>query len=111
MVAQSSAALRWLGQKSPDLEEARAALRKIALAGDRASQIVENLRSMFRKESEVRRPVNLNAVIRDVLLLTEREARNHDIIVLTTFSATELRTVGDQAQLEQVFINLVMNDI
>jgi signal transduction histidine kinase len=111
MVAQSSAALRWLGQNSPDLDEARAALRKIALAGERASQIVENLRSMFRKENEIRRPVNINAVIRGVLLLTEREAREHDVIVLTTFSSAEPRTVGDQAQLEQVFINLVMNAI
>src|SRR4249919_990219 len=67
VVAQSSAALRWLAHTTPDLDEARAALKKIVFAGNRASEIVDNLRSMFRKESSARRPLDINDLITDVV--------------------------------------------
>ena len=48
----------------------------------------------------------------NVLVLTSREAREHDIVVQTSFSdAPKPQTVGEQAQLEQVFLNLVINAI
>ncbi|MGB6704693.1 MAG: sensor histidine kinase, partial [Pseudolabrys sp.] len=112
VVAQSSAALRWLAHTTPDLNEARAALKKIVFAGNRASEIVDNLRSMFRKESSARRPLDINDLITDVIGLTSHEAQKHGILVHTTFSeAPKPQTLGDQAQLEQVFLNLVMNAI
>ena len=112
VVAQSSAALRWLAHTTPDLNEARAALKKIVFAGNRASEIVDNLRSMFRKESSARRPLDINDLITDVIGLTSHEAQKHSILVHTTFSeAPKPQTLGDQAQLEQVFLNLVMNAI
>ena len=112
VVAQSSAALRWLAHATPDLDEARAALKKITFAGNRASEIVDNLRSMFRKESGARRPLDINGLITNVIGLTSHEAQKHDIFVHTTFlDAPKPQTLGDQAQLEQVFLNLVMNAI
>ena len=112
VVAQSSAALRWLAHTTPDLDEARAALKKIVVAGNRASEIVDNLRSMFRKESSARRPLDINDLITDVVGLTGHEAQKHGILVHTTFlDAPKPQTLGDQAQLEQVFLNLVMNAI
>jgi signal transduction histidine kinase len=98
MVAQSGAATRWLARKTPDVAEARAALEKITAAGVRASQIIENLRSIFRKESGAQRPLNINELIEDVVELTGRDAHMP-------------KTSGDQAQLEQVFLNLIMNAI
>ena len=112
VVAQSSAALRWLAHATPDLDEARAALKKITFAGNRASEIVDNLRSMFRKESGARRPLDINGLITNVIGLTSHEAQKHDILVHTAFlDAPKPQTLGDQAQLEQVFLNLVMNAI
>jgi len=112
MVAQSGAAMRWLGQKTPNLTEARAALGKIQVAGDRASQVVENLRSMFRKESSERRPLDVNSLIENVLGLTRREAQKHGVEVqVSLFEGPMPEISGDQAQLEQVFLNLIMNAI
>jgi signal transduction histidine kinase len=112
MVAQSGAAMRWLGQKTPNLTEARAALGKIQVAGDRASQVVENLRSMFRKESSERRPLDVNSLIENVLGLTRREAQKQGVEVqVSLFEGPMPETSGDQAQLEQVFLNLIMNAI
>ena len=112
IVAQSSAALRWLAHTTPDLNEARAALKKIIFAGDRASEIVDNLRAMFRKESGARRPLDINNLIANVVRLTSHEAQKHGILVYATFfDRPKPQTLGDQAQLEQVFLNLVMNAI
>jgi signal transduction histidine kinase len=112
MVAQSSAAQRWLAQKSPNLDEAQTALKKIVLAGERASQIIENLRSIFRKESGARKPLDINAMVQNVLALTSRDAHRHGIIVQTSFADTpKPQVLGDLAQLEQVFLNLVMNAV
>jgi len=112
MVAQSGAAMRWLAQKTPNLAEARAALGKIQVAGDRASQVVENLRSMFRKESSERRPLDVNSLIKNVLGLTRREAQKHGVEVqVSLFEGPMPEISGDQAQLEQVFLNLIMNAI
>jgi signal transduction histidine kinase len=113
MAAQSGAALRWLAQATPNIDEARLALEKIKVGSDRAAQIVDNLRSMFRKESSsTQRPLNANILIGNVLALTAHEIQKHNISVQTAFSdVVEPRILGNQAQLEQVFLNLVMNAI
>ena len=112
IVAQCSAGLRWLAHTTPDINEARAALNKIMFAGNRASEIVDDLRSMFRKESSGRRPLDINTLLANVLELTRHEAQKHSILVHTTFfDGPKPQTLGDQAQLEQVFLNLVMNAI
>ena len=112
MVAQSGAAMRWLARRTPDVGEANAALQKIADAGARASQIIENLRSMFRKEASAREPLNVNTLIEDVIALTGHEAQKHGVMVRTAlFNGPMPQTSGDKAQLEQVFLNLIMNAI
>ena len=96
IVAQSSAALRWLAHTTPDLNEARAALNKIMFAGNRASEIVDNLRSMFRKESSGRRPLDVNTLLANVIELTRHEAQKHGILVHTTFfDAPKPQTLGE----------------
>jgi signal transduction histidine kinase len=112
MVAQTGAALRWLAQSAPNLNEARAALEKVKVAGDRAAQIIENLRAMFRKETNAHRPLNVNNLIENVLALCTHELQKNGISVQTTFSQeVEPKTLGDEAQLEQVFLNLIVNAI
>jgi signal transduction histidine kinase len=112
MVTQSGAAMRWLARKTPDIDEARAALEKIAASGERASQIIENLRSMFRKEASAQGPLDINRLIEDVVEFTSREAQRHNVVVQTSlFDGPMPATPGDQAQLEQVFLNLIMNAI
>jgi PAS domain S-box-containing protein len=49
-----SAGLRWLAKQPPDLEEVRADLDRIANASDRASQVIEGIRSMFKSDSRKR---------------------------------------------------------
>ena len=104
--------LRWLAHTTPDLNEARAALKKIMFAGNRASEIVDNLRAMFRKESSARRPLDINTLLANVVELTSHEAQRRWGGVHTAhLEGQKPEALGDQPQLEQVFLNLVMNAI
>ena len=112
IVVQCSAGLRWLAHATPDINEARDALNKIMLAGKRASEIVDDLRTMFRKESTGRKPLDINTLLGNVIELTRHDAQKHGILVHTTFfDRPKPQTLGDQTQIEQVFLNLVMNAI
>jgi signal transduction histidine kinase len=112
IVAQCSAGLRWLARATPDINEAQSALNQIMFAGNRASEIVDDLRLMFRKESSGRRPLEINTLLANVIELTRHEAQKQGISVRTTFfDGPNPQTLGERAQLEQVFLNLVMNAI
>jgi signal transduction histidine kinase len=67
---------------------------------------------MFRKESSAQQPLDANILIGNVLALTAHEIQKHNILVQTAFSdVVKPKTLGNQAQLEQVFLNLIINAI
>src|SRR5262249_41457354 len=110
--SQGNAALRWLGRSAPDLDEARAALQKIVNSGHRASRIIENLRAMFKKDANPHKRVGVNGIIRSVLGLTHHEMKKNDVVLQTALlDETAPYVLGDRVQLEQVFLNLIMNAI
>src|SRR3546814_6897251 len=75
MVTNADAGLRWLGRNSPELEEARAALKRIASDGHRAGKVIEGIRTMFKKSAQERAPMNLNKLICNVLKPNQEEAQ------------------------------------
>jgi C4-dicarboxylate-specific signal transduction histidine kinase len=111
MVAHCSAALRWLSQNTPNLSEAKSSMEKVRVAGDRAAQVVDNLRTMFRRESDTHKPLSVNTVVENVLALTAHELQKNNIAVQKSLSEMTPKVLGDQAQLEQVILNLVVNGI
>jgi signal transduction histidine kinase len=69
MVTNASAALRWLRAETPDLERAKACLEQIVAAGHRAGDIVTSVRSMFRKDTSERLPIDINRIILTALAI------------------------------------------
>src|SRR5262249_24807788 len=75
----------------------------------RARQVIQNMRALFQKRPEERRPQALNALINDVasMVVTDALLRN---VTLELDLAPELPPVsGDRVELQQVVLNLVMN--
>ena len=52
MVTNGNASLRFLANSTPDLDEVRAALKCVVSDGHRASQVIETIRSMFKKDGQ-----------------------------------------------------------
>jgi ABC-type uncharacterized transport system substrate-binding protein len=64
IVLYAAAGLRWLAKDTPNVEGAVQSLKNIVRSGDRASQVVETLRAMFKKETSSRALVDINDAIR-----------------------------------------------
>jgi signal transduction histidine kinase len=111
MVTNANAGLRWLAKESPDVDEARSALQRIADSGHRAGEIIRSIRTMFRKDAVRRGPINLNELIQDMLRHGQREGRFDTVSVRTAFDVALPLVTGDAVQLRQVVSNLLANAI
>jgi two-component system, LuxR family, sensor kinase FixL len=110
-VTNADACLRWLAGDTPDLEEARTAAMRIMKDGTRASEIINRIHLFFKKSTPVREPVDVNGVIREMIVLLRTEMARNSISVRTELAADVPEVIGDRVQLQQVMLNLIMNSI
>jgi signal transduction histidine kinase len=111
IVMSASAARRWLALREPNIEETRDALDQIERDGHRAGEIITSLRGMFKKETQARKPTDLNKLIFAVLAIVRHELQKHGVELRTELDETLPALEGDRVQLQQVVLNLVMNAI
>ncbi len=112
IVLQANAALRWLAAKPANLGRAQTALTQIVNAGHRASDIITNVKAMFRKDDQqANQPVDINELIRSVLGLVYMDLRRHSVETQMSLADHLPAVSGNAVQLQQVILNLVMNAI
>jgi PAS domain S-box-containing protein len=106
--------LEWIARKLPDLgkdpaslEGLMAMLQEARQGAERVSAIVRELRSFSRADGETRRAVDLEEAVQSAIRLVGHEIR-HRAHVTTSFEPA--RSVwANQARVEQVVINLLLN--
>jgi len=111
MILRASAALHWLAGDRPDIAKARELVSDIVSAGHRASDIVGSIRAMFKKETDERRPVDINHLITTVLAIVRIDLRKDGIELRTQLDERIPIVECDRVQVQQVVLNLVMNAI
>src|SRR5207249_8295077 len=82
---------------------------RIKDGADRASKIVKNLLTFARQEKPERKPSNINTVLTKALELRAYELKVSNIEVSTQFAVDLPETMADPHQLQQVFLNLIVN--
>ena len=103
--------MRWLQREQPDTDEALEAASRIIKDGRRAAEIIDRIRSLYQKAPTQREVVDLNEIVRDMLLLLRGEAYRYSISMRAEL-ATDLPTItADRVQLQQVLMNLMLNAI
>lgn len=111
IITNAEACLRWLDRETPDLPAARRSVEWVVNAGNRASEVIRRVRSLAKKSDIEKVSLDLNDVVKEVIVLVQRELSSH-LVSLRTELAPALPTIlGDRVQLQQVIINLVMNGI
>src|SRR5271169_3494184 len=111
IVTNANACLLWLEADRLNLEQARQAATRIVRNGLRAGDIVKSVRALTRKSTAEMVSLDINDVIREVIVLMHDEFRRHAVRVETSLPPNLGSVVGDRVQLQQVVLNLVMNGI
>jgi PAS domain S-box-containing protein len=109
IVTNASTCLRMLGATPPNLNGARETVRRTLRDGERASNIIDRLRSLFGKKETASESVDLNEATREVIALSLSELQRARVVLRTEFSEDLPRVIGDRVQLQQVIMNLVRN--
>jgi signal transduction histidine kinase len=109
MLTNAEGALRWL--KKGNIEEVDASLKDIVSDGFRASDIIKNLRAMFKHDVQEKTPVDINKLVSSVLALVVIDLQKHEVELQTQLDEQIPPVLGNQVQLQQVILNLVMNAI
>ncbi len=89
-ITSANACLRWLAHDPPDLDRARAAATRIERDGNRAADVIN---------------------IREMTVLLRTEAIRYSIAVHAELDADVPNILADRVQLQQVFMNLMLNAI
>lgn len=111
VVTNGSASLRWLNANPPNLYEAREAMARTIDEAERASQVIRKVRTLLQKSSPQMEQLDVNEIIREVLVLSGNELLRGGVTVHTELAADARTARGDRIQLQQVMLNLIMNAI
>ena len=110
-ITSANSCIEWLAHEPPNLDRARAAAARIDKYGNRAAEIIDRIRSFYRKSPPQRELVDVNEIIHEMLTLLEGEADRYSVSMRTDLSAELPKIIADRVQLQQVFMNLMLNAI
>ena len=109
-VTNAEACARLLDRDQPDVLEAREAALEMARDAKHAAQIIDRVRSLYRKDSSHWEMVDVNEIIDEMVMLLRGESHRYAISLRTDLA--ELPQIkADRVQLQQVFMNLILNAI
>jgi PAS domain S-box-containing protein len=109
IVVNAEAALRLLEEPELDIEEVREALGDIVSDQKRASEVVQRIRALVKKDRPVHTLVDLNELARDAVKVVQGDAAIRNARITLDLNAGLTPVWGDQVQLQQVLINLLVN--
>jgi PAS domain S-box-containing protein len=111
-ITSANALRRWLAHDPPDLERARAAAIRIEQDANRVADVINSLQSFYKRGTPVQRQiVDVKNVIEEMNDLLETEAARHLVAIITEINDNTPSLLVDRVQLQQVFMNLMLNAI
>jgi PAS domain S-box-containing protein len=109
IMSNAEAALALLETGKPPLDEMREIVTDIKEANMRANEVLSHIHDFLRKREIGRQPLDLNAVVADVLLFVTGDARKRRIQIRTELAEGLPVVMGNRTHLQQVLFNLIAN--
>jgi signal transduction histidine kinase len=111
MVANANATRRMLGNGKANLDEAREAIDDIVKDAHRASQVVERIRSLLRKDPHRTEHLAINEVIEEVVAIVRNDLVGKRVSLRMELADGLPKVEADRVEIQQVMLNLIMNAV
>jgi signal transduction histidine kinase len=109
ILTNASTCLRMLAADPPNLDGARETARRTIRDGNRASEVITRLRSLYSKKDATTELMDLNDATREVIALSLSELQRNDVVLRPALADDLPPILGDRVQLQQVILNLLRN--
>ena len=110
-VTNAEACLRLIDRREPALPEAREAALEMVKDARRAADIIEHVRSLYRKGSSPQEIVDINEVILEMVAILQKDANQHSVTLHADLAEGLTKVTADRVQLQQALMNLMLNGI
>lgn len=107
----AQAGLLWLRAQPPNLDEVRQAFERIDKDMKRASDVINGIHGLVKKNPPAMERLDLNEAIAEVIALVRSEIAKNDVCVKTQCEPDLAAVRGDRVALQQVMLNLILNAI
>ena len=110
-LTNAKTSIRWLKRDTPDIAEACEAASRMANDTTRAAEIIDRIRSLYRRDTLKRKPLDVNEVIREIIVLLHDKVTRTSISIRSELDPGLPPITADRVQLQQVLMNLMLNGI
>jgi PAS domain S-box-containing protein len=109
IITNAGTCLRMLDVDPPNLDGARETARRTIRDGNRAADVITQLRALYSKREFTLEPLDLTEAVREVIALSSNDLQRNRIILQPELASDLPIITGDRIQLQQVILNLLRN--
>ena len=111
IATSADACVRLLESGQARMDKLSDVMERISAQARRAGSIIQQLRQFVRKEEPMHTPVDLNDLVREVLLLMRPEIQRARVQIVTKLDEEIPEVLVQRIQIDQVILNLVKNAV
>jgi PAS domain S-box-containing protein len=111
ILASAQAAKRWLNAAPPNVPEVKSSIERVIRDARGADETMQHIRALFKQESFDKKDVNFPDILREVVRVVLEDPKKRDVPIECRFEEPLPAVPADQIQIQQVFINLIVNAI
>jgi PAS domain S-box-containing protein len=111
ILANAQAAKRWLNAAPPNVTEVNSSIERTIRGARAADETMQHIRALFKQESFVKKDVRIPDILNEVVRIVQEDPKKRAVPVECHFEESLPAIPVDQIQIQQSFINLIVNAI
>ena len=111
ILANAQAAKKWLNAVPSNVIEAAPSIERIIRDARAADEAMQHIRALFKQESFDKTDVNIPEILREVVRVVQEDPKKRHVPIRYDFEEPLPVVHVDRIQMQQVFINLIVNAI
>jgi C4-dicarboxylate-specific signal transduction histidine kinase len=111
ILANAQAAKKWLNADPPNVTNVNSSIERTIRDARAADETMRHIRALFKQESFEKKDATIPTILREVVRIVQEDPKKRDVPVECHFEESLPAVSIDQIQVQQVFINLIVNAI